>query len=32
MRELLRKGKVKEFVMELINEVPSHGTGEDAMH
>jgi hypothetical protein len=28
MRELLRKGKVKEFVMDLINEVPSHGTIE----
>lgn len=28
MRELLRKGKVKEFVMSLIKEVPSHGAGE----
>ena len=28
MRELLRKGKVKEFVMDLINEVSSHGDDE----
>lgn len=28
MRELLRKGKVEEFLMDLINEVSSHGDDE----